>query len=145
MRSVALLSLAKSYSAIPQWRRISSHACCGMMPRLAWARASAASMSRYFWMRFSSAKMRRIGSVENMSRKIPELTPTAVILQPFGGQQHNQAPSLQNGRAAVYLRPLFDQVDLTGVIARLDQAIHMWTAAAPERPRAPTLAARAPQ
>src|SRR6266446_5053125 len=104
MRSVALLSLAKSYSAIAQWRWISSHAFCGMMLRRAWARASAASMSRYFWMRFWSAKMRRIDSVENMSRKIPELTPTAVILQPFGGQQHNQAPSLQNGRAAVHLR-----------------------------------------
>src|SRR5215467_3025673 len=85
MRSVWVLSLAKSYLAIEQWRRISSHAFCGMMPRRAWTHASAASTSRYFWMRFSSAKMRRIGSVENMSRKIPELTPTAVILQPFGG------------------------------------------------------------
>src|SRR5215470_10136737 len=103
MRSVALLSLAKSYSAIEQWRWISSHAFCGMMPRRAWARASAASMSRYLWMRFSSAKMRRIGSVENMSRKIPELTPTAVILQPFGGSRHDRASSLQNGRAAVHL------------------------------------------
>src|SRR5450755_763950 len=50
-----------------------------MMPSRAWARASAASMSRYFWMRFSSAKMRRIGSVEKISRKIPKLTPTAVM------------------------------------------------------------------
>src|SRR5580700_4271785 len=40
-------------------------------------------MSRYFWMRFSSAKMRRIGSVEKISRKIPELTPTAVMDVPL--------------------------------------------------------------
>src|SRR5499433_1034160 len=104
MRSVWVLSLAKSYLAIEQWRRISSHAFCGMMPRRAWTHASAASTSRYFWMRFSSPKMRRIGSVENMSRKIPELTPTAVIPQPFGGSGHDRPPSLQNGRAAVHLR-----------------------------------------
>ena len=68
-----------------QCRQISSAASCGMMPSRAWTRASAASMSRYFWTRFSSAKMRRIGAVEKISRKIPELTPTAVIVEPFSG------------------------------------------------------------
>jgi hypothetical protein len=49
-------------------------------------------------MRFSSAKIRRIGSVEKMSRKIPELTPTAVMNVPL----QKWGSSVQNARAAVH-------------------------------------------
>src|SRR5919202_3488572 len=72
MRSVWARSFVISILSSLQFRTISSAASCGMMPRRACTRASAASMSRYFWVRFSSDQTARIASVLKMSPKIAE-------------------------------------------------------------------------
>ena len=72
MRSVCARSFAMSICCTSQCFTISSAASCGMRPRRACTRASAASMSRYFCVRFSSDQTARIASVVKMPWKMLE-------------------------------------------------------------------------